>query len=119
MKISDVLRFMGVEFSIRGDIDYIDSVKIEELNADWPNGEPSNAEFHAAAPLCREDFNNRQRIIEKEMSYPPTTNWLLALTKQIDLLSKNSSSGLTDEFSSLIDALNKIEAEYQLKLENL
>jgi hypothetical protein len=111
MKISDILNFMGIkEYTIRGDIDYNESIVLEELNADWSDGIPSNEEFHAAAPLCLKELEIKNLLHEKYMSYPNHTDWLLALTKQIELISKEGET--CEEFSQLRISLDSLEEKY-------
>ena len=111
MKISDVLRFMEIEYGLRNDVDYSEDIKLEELDADWLNGMPSNEDFHISAPLCIEESKLQDKMAEKYMAYPNHIDWLLAITKQISLLSERSV--ICDEFLQLKNNLESIEEQYK------
>lgn len=109
MKISEVLSFMGIEFAIRGDIDYSPDIRLSELDADWPKGMPSNEEFHAASIGCEQKIIERQKLLEKKMHYPDAIDWMIALTKQIEFLSKD---GFVPEFKGIKDALDFVDNNF-------
>ncbi len=111
MKVSDILVFMGIEFTVRGDCDYSESIELQKLNADWPKGMPTNEAFHASAPLCKKELEKRVKTAEKYMSYPNHTDWLLAITKQIELISNGNE--VCDEFLQLKTNLDSIEKKYR------
>lgn len=54
MKISDVLGYMQLEYSLRGDKDYNNQISLSDLDIDWISLAPSDNDFHAAATACRE-----------------------------------------------------------------
>jgi hypothetical protein len=49
MKISHVLSYMGLEYTIRGDNDYNDNLSLDDFDITWVSQKPSDEAFHKAA----------------------------------------------------------------------
>lgn len=105
MKISDILGFLQVSYSLRGDIDYSPEVDLSQLDLTGDKL-PSNKRFHEAAKeletyLLTEEINNTRRN-----SYPQIGDQLEALVKQVQLL---STEGYVPEFAKILSDIQAVK----------
>lgn len=116
MKLGSIFAFKGWQVGIRGDIDWSHGMKLSELGLDIeyvePKKPPTDEEFTAAAEEFIEYQGKRIKEEEIKNAYPDTHSRLVAIEKQLKILSDRFEIAQAPEFIDICNKIAQIEALY-------
>lgn len=116
MKLISIFSFLGIEVSIKGDVDWVHGMKLSDLGIDieYHNGskQPTDEEFAKAADDFIQLQGRRDKELEIRNSYPDTHDRLVAIEKQLKLLSDRFEMAQAPEFIEICNQIAQIEALY-------
>ena len=112
-----VLAYMGIQGTLSWSNDseysddYSDNIDIKDIPIKYNDGvtPPSNEDFHKAAAESIISFNAERLKYEKISKYPSTHDRLVAIEKQLKLLSDRFEIEQAPEFIELWNQIAKIE----------
>lgn len=115
MKLSTLFSFMGIEMTIRGDIEYEHGIKLEGLDITFhkPETPPTNEEMEKAAAEFIEFQGKRDLELQKKSELPDIHEWLEALTEELAMLADRFEMPQAVSFLTVKAKLALIEKKYK------
>jgi hypothetical protein len=115
MKLSTLFSFMGIEMTIKGDVEYEHGIKLEGLDITFhkPETPPTNEEMEKAANEFIEFQGKRDLELQKNSELPDIYEWLKAITDELGMLADRFETPQVVSFLTIRSKLSAIEQKYK------